>query len=187
MSVATPQAITAGTWQIDTVHSHVGFAVKHMVVSTFRGRFEDYRGSLTVDDEGAGAGGLKLEGSVDVDSIVVKDENLAGHLKSPDFFDSANYPQIRFSSTQLRIGEGGQLEVEGDLTIKDHTHRVTARGSITGPHTDIAGNDKIGAELEAVIDRREYGLEWNAPLPKGGFALDNDVQLQVSLELVREP
>src|SRR5271166_549819 len=141
MSVATPQAITAGTWQIDTVHSHVGFAVKHMVVSTFRGRFEDYRGSLTVGDEGAGAGGLKLEGSVDVDSIVVK----------------------------------------------DHTHRVTARGSITGPHTDIAGNDKIGAELEAVIDRREYGLEWNAPLPKGGFALDNDVQLQVSLELVREP
>ena len=78
------------------------------------------------------------------------------------------------------------MEVEGDLTIKGHTHRVTARGSIAGPHVDIAGNDKLGVELEAIVDRREYGLEWNAPLPKGGFALDNDVKLEVSLELVRE-
>ncbi|HMD56147.1 MAG TPA: YceI family protein [Solirubrobacteraceae bacterium] len=182
MSVATPQAITAGTWQIDTVHSHVGFAVKHMVVSTFRGRFEKYEGSLVADD----GSGLKIAGSVDVDSLVVKDENLAGHLNSPDFFDSANFPQIKFASTDVSVGEDGSLEVEGELTIKDHTHRVTARGSITGPHVDIAGNDKLGIELEAVIDRRDYGLLWNAPLPKGGFALDNDVKLEVSLELVRE-
>ena len=182
MSVATEQAIAAGTWKIDTVHSHVGFAVRHMVVSTFRGRFEDYDGALTVGEDGT----QRLEGTVEVDSIVVKDENLAGHLKSPDFFDSATYPQIRFTSSELRVEAGGELEIEGELTIKDNTHRVTARGSITGPHVDIAGNDKIGAELEAVIDRREYGLQWNAPLPKGGFALDNDVKLQVSLELVRE-
>jgi polyisoprenoid-binding protein YceI len=182
MSVATPQGIEAGTWKIDTTHSHVGFSVKHMVVATFRGRFETYDGTLTVADDGT----PRLEGSVDVDSIVVKDENLAGHLKAPDFFDSANYPQIRFVSSEVRVGEAGELEVEGDLTLKDHTHRVSARGSITGPHTDIAGNDKLGVELEAVIDRREYGLEWNAPLPKGGFALENDVKLEVSLELVRE-
>ena len=182
MSVATPQALTTGTWKIDTVHSHVGFAVRHMVVSTFRGRFEDYDGALTVGEDGT----QRLEGTVEVDSIVVKDENLAGHLKSPDFFDSATYPQIRFTSSELRVEAGGELEIEGELTIKDNTHRVTARGSITGPHVDIAGNDKIGAELEAVIDRREYGLQWNAPLPKGGFALDNDVKLQVSLELVKE-
>jgi polyisoprenoid-binding protein YceI len=153
-----------------------------MVVSTFRGRFEDYDGALTVGE----AGTPQLEGSVDVDSINVKDENLAGHLKSPDFFDSANYPRIRFLSSAIHVGEAGELEIEGDLTIKDNVHRVTARGSITGPHVDIAGNDKVGVELEAVIDRRDYGLLWNAPLPKGGFALDNDVTLQVSLELVRE-
>ncbi|HXR28817.1 MAG TPA: YceI family protein [Solirubrobacteraceae bacterium] len=182
MSVATQQGIDTGTWKIDTIHSHVGFAVKHMVVSTFRGRFEDYDGSLTVGDDGA----PRLTGSVDVDSIVVKDENLAGHLKSPDFFDSANYAQIRFQSSDVRVGEAGALEVEGELTIKGNSHHVSARGSVTGPHTDIAGNDKLGVELEAVIDRREYGLEWNAPLPKGGFALDNDVKLEVSLELVRE-
>jgi len=183
MSTATASPpISTGTWKIDNVHSHVGFAVKHMVVATFRARFEHYDASLSTDDAGAG----RLEGTVDVDSIVVKDENLAGHLKSPDFFDSERYPKIHFASSRVNIGEGGELEVEGDLTIKDHTHRVTARGSIAGPHVDIAGNDKLGVELEAVIDRREYGLEWNAPLPKGGFALENDVKLQVSLELVKE-
>jgi polyisoprenoid-binding protein YceI len=182
MSAATAEAITAGTWKIDTIHSNIGFAVKHMVVATFRGRFEDYDGALTAAPEGS----LRLEGSVDVDSIVVKDENLAGHLKSPDFFDSADYPRISFASTDVRVSDGGEVEIAGELTIKDNTHSVTARGSVSGPHVDIAGNDKIGVELEAVIDRREYGLNWNAPLPKGGFALENDVKLQVTLELVRE-
>ncbi len=181
MSTTASEPIT-GNWQIDTVHSHVGFSVKHMVVATFRGRFEQYEGSLTSGEDGTPV----LHGKVDVDSLVVKDENLAGHLKSPDFFDSATYPEITFSSTDVSVGEGGSVEVAGELTIKGNTHRVTARGSLTGPHTDIAGNDKIGIELEAVIDRREYGLNWNAPLPKGGFALENDVKLEVSLELVKE-
>jgi polyisoprenoid-binding protein YceI len=182
MSVATQQDISTGTWSIDKVHSHVGFAVKHMVVANFRGRFEDYDGALTVGENGEPS----LEGTVDVDSIVVKDENLAGHLKSPDFFDSERHPKISFRSTAVRVQEGGQLEVEGELTVKDRTHNVTARGTISGPHEDIAGNDKLGIELETVVDRREYGLEWNAPLPKGGFAVENDVKLQVSLELVRQ-
>ena len=182
MSVATQQDISTGTWSIDKVHSHVGFAVKHMVVANFRGRFEDYDGSLTVGENGE----PRLEGTVAVDSIVVKDENLAGHLKSPDFFDSANYPQIGFRSSAVRVREGGQLEVDGELTIKGHTHNVSARGTVTGPHEDIAGNEKIGIELETVVDRREFALDWNAPLPKGGFAVENDVKLEVSLELVRQ-
>ncbi len=182
MSTATTQPIATGTWAIDTIHSHVGFAVKHMAVSTFRGRFEDYAGSLSAGEGGA----PRLQGSVRVDSIVVKDQNLAGHLKSPDFFDSERYPEIRFVSSDVNVGDGGELELEGELTIKDHTHSVTARGSLSGPHVDIAGNDKLGVELEAIVDRREFGLEWNAPLPKGGFALEDDVKLQVSLELVRE-
>lgn len=182
MSTATGQPVATGTWRIDTVHSNIGFSVKHMVVATFRGRFESYTGSLVAEENGTPL----LEGSVDVDSIVVKDENLAGHLKSPDFFDSANHPQITFRSKDIRVSESGELEVEGELTLKGHTHTVTGRGSINGPHVDIAGNDKLGVELEAVIDRREFGLEWNAPLPKGGFALENDVKLQVELELVRE-
>jgi polyisoprenoid-binding protein YceI len=182
MSVATQQDISAGTWSIDKTHSHVGFSVKHMVVSTFRSRFDDYDGTLTVGDDGA----PRLEGYVNVDSVEVKDENLAGHLKSPDFFDSEHHPKISFRSTAVRVQEGGQLEVDGELTIKDRTHNVTARGTVTGPHEDIAGNEKLGIELETVVDRREFGLEWNAPLPKGGFAVDNDVKLEVGLELVRQ-
>jgi polyisoprenoid-binding protein YceI len=182
MSVATQQDIATGTWSIDKVHSHVGFSVKHMVVATFRGRFEDYDGGLSVGENGE----PRLEGTVTVDSIVVKDENLAGHLKAADFFDTAQYPQIRFRSTAVRVHEGGELEVDGELTIKDRTHNVSARGTVSGPHEDIAGNEKLGIELETVVDRREFGLEWNAPLPKGGFALENDVKLEVSLELVRQ-
>jgi polyisoprenoid-binding protein YceI len=182
MSVATQQDISTGTWSIDKVHSHVGFAVKHMVVSNFRSRFEDYDGTLIAGGDGAPS----LEGYVNVDSIVVKDESLAAHLKAADFFDSERYPQMRFRSTAVRVQEGGQLEVDGELTIKDRTHNVSARGTVTGPHEDIAGNEKLGIELESIVDRREFGLEWNAPLPKGGFAVDNDVKLEVSLELVRQ-
>ncbi len=181
MSTTATQPL-AGTWSIDPVHSHVGFSVKHMVVATFRGSFDEYEGRLAAGEDGI----PRLEGSVNVDSVRVKDENLAAHLRSPDFFDSSVHPQIGFRSDAVELGEDGSVEVEGELTIKGRTHRVTARGSYSGPHTDIAGNDKIGVELEAVIDRREYGLEWNAPLPKGGFALDNDVRLELALELVRE-
>jgi polyisoprenoid-binding protein YceI len=182
MSTATAQQIATGKWAIDPVHSHVGFAVKHMVVSTFRGRFDEYDGSLTSAEDGSPV----LQGAVKVDSLKVKDENLAAHLASPEFFDSERYPEITFASTAVEVGEGGQLEVEGELTIKDHTHRVTARGTVSGPHVTLGDYEKIGVELEAVVDRREFGLEWNAPLPKGGFALDNDVKLEVTLELVRE-
>ncbi len=181
-TAATDGRLTAGTWKIDRVHSHVGFAVKHMVVSTFRGRFEDYDGALAVDEHG----NPRLEGWVSVDSIAVADENLAAHLTSPDFFDSERYPRVRFTSSAVRVGDGGVLEVEGELEIKGRARPVIARGSVSGPHVDIAGNDKLGVELEATVDRREFGLEWNAPLPQGGFALDNDVRLDVSLELVRE-
>ncbi len=188
MSTATAQPLATGKWTIDKVHSHVGFAVRHMVVATFRAQFDDYDGALTVgasSPEGD-SGEPRLQGTVKADSVVVKDENLAAHLRSPEFFDTERFPEIRFASSAVRVGEGGELEVEGELTIKDHTHNLTARGSITGPQTDLAGNEKIGVELEAIVDRRDYGLEWGAELPKGGYAVDNDVRLEVSLELVRE-
>jgi polyisoprenoid-binding protein YceI len=182
MSTTATQPIATGNWTIDPIHSHVGFSVKHMVVATFRGYFAEYDGALTSSEDGSPT----LRGVVKADSLVVKDENLAAHLKAPDFFDTAQYPEISFASTGVSLGGNGSLEVEGELTIKGNTHRVTARGTLTGPGTDIAGNEKIGVDLEAVIDRREFGLEWNAPLPKGGFAVDNDVKLEVTLELVKE-
>ena len=179
-AIATSSPIPTGTtWAVDTVHSTVGFAVKHMVVSTFRGRFEDYDATLTASEDGT----LRLEGRVRAGSIAVKDENLAAHLRAPDFFDTDRHPEITFASTLVR-DEDGELVVEGELTIKGHTRPLRARGSITEPLETLGGHVKVGLELEATVDRRDYGLDWNAPLPKGGFALDNEVQLQVSLELL---
>ena len=174
------QTLPAGTWKLDPIHSSAGFAVKHMVVATFRGRFEDFDATLDVAEDGSG----KLVGTVDPKSIVVKDENLAGHLQSPDFFDTERYDEIRFESTSIRI-EGDEAVVDGELTVKGNTQPVTARGAYVGPHEDIAGNTKIGLSFETVVDRTLYGLNWNAPLPKGGFALSNEVTLVVELELAQ--
>jgi polyisoprenoid-binding protein YceI len=183
MSVTEPATsvtgLPVGTWTLDPTHSSASFAVKHMVVATFRGRFEKFDATLTVTEDLA-----RLEGSVDAASIVVKDENLQGHLGSPDFFDVERYPQITFTADSLRR-EGDELIVDGALTIKDNTHRVEARGTVAGPAVTLGDVNKLGITLETIIDRTQYGLNWNAPLPKGGFALANDVKLIVELELIQ--
>ena len=179
-ATTTSQAIPTGTWEIDKVHSTVGFAVKHMVVSTFRGQFGDYDIELTSDDEGA-----RLAGRVRVASVDVKDENLRGHLQSPDFFDAERHPELSFESSDLRV-DGDQVVLTGELTIRGVTKPIEAHGTVVGPHTDIQDTDRLGLEVETVLDRTEYGLEWNAPLPKGGFALANDVKLIVNLEFTEK-
>jgi polyisoprenoid-binding protein YceI len=178
-ATSTQTQLPVGTWKLDPTHSSAGFAVKHMVVATFRGRFEDIDATLTVGEDGA----AELVGTVDAGSIVVKDENLQAHLGSPDFFDTERYPQLRFVSSSIRR-DGDELVLDGELTIKDHTHPVEARGTITDPHETLGGVE-IGITLETVIDRTQFGLEWNAPLPKGGFAVADDVTLTVELELAR--
>jgi polyisoprenoid-binding protein YceI len=169
-----------GTWSVDPVHSSASFAVKHMVVATFRGRFEQLDARLTIAEDGT----TELLGSVRADSIVVKDENLAAHLKSPEFFDTERYPEITFVSTGLRR-DGDELVADGDLTVKGRTERVEARGTITDPVVTLGDAEKIGITLEAIVDRTAFGLDWNAPLPKGGVAVANEVKLLVELELAR--
>ena len=164
-----------GTWTADTVHSSIGFEVEH-IVSTFRGRFEDYDAQL-VDG--------KLVGTVAVPSVKVYDENLEAHLQSPDFFDAQLHPELRFESRELAIDEDGSVTLEGELTIKGVTRPVTAHGRYVHVEADLGGGERIGLALETTVDRRDFGLEWNAPLPKGGFVLGNDVALKVALELVR--
>jgi len=175
-TVSTPVEL-AGTWRLDPVHSSAGFAVRHMVVATFRGRFERFDATLR---DG------RLEGAVDVRSVEVKDEALAAHLQSPEFFDSDRHPEIRFASNVIeRRGTDEEVVVQGELTIKGVTRPVEARGAIAGPHEDIAGATKLGLSLEATVDRTAYGLSWNAPLPKGGLALANEIKLVVDLFFVR--
>ena len=176
---AIATALPTGTYTSDPVHSTTGFAVKHML-ATFRGSFAAFDAQLTVDEDGR----AQLVGSVPVETVVVKDENLVAHLQSPEFFDAEQHPRITFESTDIAI-EGGDVTITGDLTLKGHTERVAATGTIVGPIEDPFGNTKLGLELKTIVDRTKFGLNWNAPLPKGGFMLANDVTLSVDLELVQ--
>ena len=175
----TETLIPAGSWTVDPVHSSVGFEVKHMVVSTFRGDFREFDAVLESRD-----GTSRLVGTARAASVDVRDENLAAHLASPEFFDAERYPEIRFESTAIRTDGDGRFVTEGELTVRGHTKAVEAHGELAHIAADISGSARIGLRLETTVDRREFGLEWNAPLPKGGFALGNDVKLVVALELV---
>jgi polyisoprenoid-binding protein YceI len=175
----TASAIPTGTYKTDGVHSTVGFAVKHMIVSTFRGRFDEYDATLTVAEDGT----LALTGTVPVASLEVKDENLAAHLRSPEFFDADNHPTIEFRSAAVRV-DGESLTVDGYLTVKGHTEPVTATGTISEPAEAFAGTT-LAITLEAIIDRTNFGLNWNVPLPKGGVALANDITLTMDLEFTK--
>lgn len=179
-AVATATQLPVGTWTLDPIHSSASFAVKHMGVATFRGRFEDFDASLEVGEDGA----AELRGTVRADSIAVKDENLKAHLGSPEFFDTERYPELRFVARSLRR-DGDELIADGELTIKDQTGPVHARGTITDPAETLGGAVKLGIELEAFIDRTQFGLNFNAVLPKGGTVLANDVRLIVELELAQ--
>jgi polyisoprenoid-binding protein YceI len=172
MSIAEQQQIPTGTWTVDKVHSSATFAVRHMGIGTFAGRFSNIDAKV---EDGV------LKGTVQVTSVDVPDENLTAHLLSPDFFDAERYPEITFATTGTRT-EGDKLIVEGDFTIKGVTEPVVAVGSLAGP-IDSGQGAKIGIDLAAIVDRTKFGLNWNAPLPGGQRMLEDDVTLTVHLEL----
>ena len=171
--------IPTGTWQSDPVHSSVGFAVKH-VVGTFRGSFDDFAADLS-DASGA----AQLSGRAKVQSVQVKEENLYGHLLSPEFFDAEQHPEIVFESKEISR-DGDRVTVEGELTVKGITRPVTARGEISGPAAGPDEKDRLGIDLETIIDRHDYGLDWQMDLPGGGKTLGDDVTLSVHVELIKE-
>ena len=183
--IKTSATIPAGTYRLDPVHSSVGFAVKHMVVSTFRGRFENFDATLTVDEDGSAA---PRPAPSSVDSIDVKDENLAAHLGVAGVLRhrAPSGDPLRGLARSMRDDDGA-LIVDGELTIKGQTHplEATRHDHRAGRHVRRRRSSSAST-LETVIDRTQYGLNWNAPLPKGGFALANDVKLTVELELARE-
>jgi polyisoprenoid-binding protein YceI len=174
MATDVTQDRLAGTWNFVPVHSAATFSVKYLV-APFRGEFVDLEAQL--------ADG-RLTGAVKVASVAVKDENLAAHLQGPDFFDAEAHPEVTFSSDRLDI-DGDQVTLTGELTMKGVSRPVTATGTINGPTEDFLGNTRLGLSLETTVDRSDYGVSWNAPLPKGGDALSNDVTIAVELEFHR--
>jgi polyisoprenoid-binding protein YceI len=165
--------IKNSTYKVDPVHSSFGFAVKHNGISLFRGQFEQVDAELK---DGV------LTGTVQVDSVKTAIPQLKDHLLAPDFFDATETPTISFTSTEIRPGDDDSVEVDGNLTIRGVSKPVTARGTY-GQATGLGGNDVVGFDLETTVDRRDYGLNWQAPLPSGGDAVAWDVTIQTHLEL----
>ena len=167
--------VPTGTWNLDPVHSSVNFAVKHSGVMTFRGTFGEIGASL--------ADG-RLEGTAKVASVVVDDENLAGHLQTPDFFDAEQHPELRFTSTTIER-DGERISIEGDLTLRGVSRPVELSGTVSGPITDGYGNQRLGLDVETTVNRRDYGIDWSADLPSGEQMLADDVVITANLALVQ--
>ena len=175
----TASVIPTGTWAIDPVWSSLEFEVRKIGLIPIKGRVPGFSGTIEGGDRPT------IEGTVDAVSITTFDDTRDAHLRSPDFFDAERFPELHFESTAVAV-EGGRLVVTGDLTIKGTTKPVELRGTYLGAGADPYGNDRIGIELEGNVDRTDFGLNWNAPLPGGGFLLPNEVTLRAVFTGVRK-
>jgi polyisoprenoid-binding protein YceI len=175
MSTVDTQALPTGTWQVDKVHSSIGFAVDYMA-GTFHGTFSDFDAAVT---EGV------LKGSAKVASVQVKDENLAAHLQSPDFFDARAHPELTFTSNAINR-DGDRVAIEGEITTKGHTETAEITGEISDPIADPYGGERFGLTLQTVVDRDTFGVSWNNPLPSGEPALSNEVTIVAELQLSKQ-
>lgn len=181
MAVATQQF--TGVFNSDPTHSSFEFGVKHMKVANFRSRFSDVTAQLTGHDSG-----LELAGRARVESISIENppEFRAHVVGGADFFDADNHPEITFSSTSIDLSDDGKVALEGELTIKGISRPITASGEYQEPIEDPYGFTRTALELHAKVDRRDWGMDWQAPLPKGGDVLGYEVDLSVHLELIKQ-
>jgi polyisoprenoid-binding protein YceI len=181
MSITTDtrQAVPVGTWQLDPVHSTIGFEVQYLAGS-FRGQFRDVAANLKADDTTS-----VLTGSAKVASVDIADENFAAHLQSPDFFDAERHPELSFESSEIERSDD-QVTVRGGITIKGVERPVELTGTLGEPITDPYGRERLALKLATTIDRTEFGVNWNVPLPDGKPALADEVKLEAELFFVKE-
>jgi polyisoprenoid-binding protein YceI len=183
MSATTisPDRIPAGSYSVDPSHSAVAFEVRHMGIATVRGSFRSFQGGIDATGEQP-----VLSGTVEVTSIDTTDEQRDAHLKAPDFFDVERHPEITFHTTAIDASEDGRLRLVGEITIKGITKPIELVGTAGAGGADPWGNERIGFEVEGVIDRRDFDLKWNQTLPNGNLLVSNEVKLLVSVSAVKE-
>jgi polyisoprenoid-binding protein YceI len=169
----------AGTWTIDTSHSSVNFKVKHLGVAKTRGRFTRFEGTVEVGERPEDT---TVEVSIDASSVDTHDSGRDDHLRSADFFDVANHPNLTFRSTKVS-GSGDEWKLEGELTVAGVTKPVTLAVDYDGVTTDPWGNTKAGFTATTKVNREEFGLTWNAALETGGFLVGKDVSIELEVEL----
>ena len=169
------QIVPVGTWSVDPTHSQIDFTVRHLGISNVRGTFSDVSATLVGGDT------TTLTGSIELASVSTKDEGRDAHLASPDFFDTDRYPKATFEATFVT-----PEQVVGNFTLKGVTNEIEFAASFTEARVDAYGNKRVGIELEGEIDRTDYGVSFNMPLPTGGLALGEKVKLFASLSFVQE-
>jgi polyisoprenoid-binding protein YceI len=171
--------LPAGTYNIDSSHSRVGFSARHAMVTKVRGSFNEYTGAAVVAD---GAASLNID--ITVESIDTRSADRDGHLQSGDFFDAAAFPKITFASTSVKDSGSDKIVVDGNLTIKDVTKPISITFEYTGAATDPFGNARYGFEAEAEINRKDYGLTWNAALETGGILVSENIKLEFEISTI---
>ena len=172
------------TWTIDPAHSVVGFGVRHLMISTVKGRFAAVDGSVTVQDDDVET--AEIDVTIEARSIDTREEKRDAHLRSADFFDVERYPHLRFVSKDVRRTGESELEVRGALTIRDVTRDVKLRVRELGTAQDPWGGRRAGYSASTTIDRKEYGLTWNQALETGGVLVGDDVKIELEVQLVRQ-
>jgi polyisoprenoid-binding protein YceI len=172
------------SWKIDPSHSLIEFSVKHMMITKVRGQFTSFDGAVTVDPTSLPAS--KVEGSIDVASIDTGEEQRDNHLRSADFFDVENYPQMTFRSTRIEAMGGDEYKVYGDMTIKDVRREVVFEVSNEGQGQDPWGGQRWGISATARLNRKDFGLTWNVALETGGWLVGDEVKITIELQLVQE-
>ena len=180
----SPATVSAtGTYTIDPTHSRIGFVARHAMVTKVRGSFNDFTGSGYFDAENPAASHLEL--TVEAASIDTRNADRDGHLRSNDFFDMETYPQITFVSTAVEKVDDSTFRVTGDLTVKGVTKPVTVDFDYEGTATDPFGNNRLGLDGRVVINRKDWGVTWNAPLETGGVLVGEKVTLEFEVSAIR--
>src|SRR6188768_1518539 len=181
-TATTTQAPALTTWSIDPAHSHVEFAVKHLMISTVKGRFGIVGGKVSTDD----ADPTKADVEIDANSIDTRQEQRDAHLKSADFFDVEKFPKLTFKSTRVHDVDGDAFKLTGDLTIHGVTRPITLDVTSEGRGKDPWGGERSGFSATGKIKRSEFGLTWNQVLEAGGFAVCDDIKFSLDVELIKQ-
>jgi polyisoprenoid-binding protein YceI len=179
-ATATATALPTGTWQVDTVHSSVEFQVKHLGIASVKGQFTEFEGTLEV-----GAESTVAYGTVKVSSVNTREPQRDEHLRSADFFDAEQFPEIDFRSTAIRPVDDETFEIDGDLALHGVTKPLTLKATLEGTETDPQGNDRVGLSVVGQLDRSDYEMKFNAALGSGNVLVSDKVKIQLDISAVK--
>ena len=182
LSAPSLSDLTAGVWNVDSTHSTIGFVARHLMVSKVRGSFGTFTGTVTVADDPLAS---KVEASAETASITTGDDTRDNHLKSADFFDAANHPKLTYKSTSFKKTGDDEFLMTGNMTIRGTTRPLEMKVEFGGIMVDPYGNTKAGFELSGKLNRKEFGLHWNAITEAGGMVVADDVKLALNVELAK--